>query len=249
MCGRSFCGFIDRSRTGAGYTACMENDVTRGFGVIAMSNLIEAPLHPCAIVLYAIKVLQAQGAGQPLPPLPPAVDRSAIANAGDYAGTYSAADGSQLRFTAQNAHLLLQSADGAHMLYRRGEGTFWMDDPRFAIYGLTFVRNRAGRVDQVVSGPQWFANGAYAGARTFTYPRSWNALLGRYDSDEQFGTTSATRVFELKGHLTLDGTPVEPRPEGSFALGSSVIRFDMPAGGRMQRLWYGGLPLYRIDLP
>lgn len=43
----------------AGYSSCMENDVTRGFGVIAMSNLVEAPLHPCAIVLYAIKVLQA----------------------------------------------------------------------------------------------------------------------------------------------------------------------------------------------
>ena len=29
----------------SGYTACMQMNLTRGFGVIAMSNLVEAPLH------------------------------------------------------------------------------------------------------------------------------------------------------------------------------------------------------------
>ena len=43
----------------SGYTACMQMNLTRGFGVIAMANLVEAPLHPCAIVLYAMRVLRA----------------------------------------------------------------------------------------------------------------------------------------------------------------------------------------------
>ncbi|MGB8909386.1 MAG: serine hydrolase domain-containing protein, partial [Candidatus Cybelea sp.] len=37
----------------SGYTACMQINLTRGFGAIAFANLVEAPLHPCAIVLYA----------------------------------------------------------------------------------------------------------------------------------------------------------------------------------------------------
>ena len=53
----------------SGYTACMQMNLTRGFGVIAFANLVEAPLHPCAIVLYAMRVLRAQSLGQ-TPPTP-----------------------------------------------------------------------------------------------------------------------------------------------------------------------------------
>ncbi|MFY9738590.1 MAG: serine hydrolase domain-containing protein [Candidatus Cybelea sp.] len=51
----------------SGYTACMQVNLTRGFGAIAFANLVEAPLHPCAIVLYAMRVLRAQSRGEPLP--------------------------------------------------------------------------------------------------------------------------------------------------------------------------------------
>lgn len=48
-------------------------NLTRGFGVIAFANLVEAPLHPCAIVRYAMAVLRAQSLGLNLPaPTPPA---------------------------------------------------------------------------------------------------------------------------------------------------------------------------------
>ncbi|HYL27607.1 MAG TPA: serine hydrolase domain-containing protein, partial [Candidatus Nitrosotalea sp.] len=58
----------------SGYTACMQMNLTRGFGVIAFANLVEAPLHPCAIVLYAMRVLRAQSRGEqlPAPPVAPA---------------------------------------------------------------------------------------------------------------------------------------------------------------------------------
>jgi D-alanyl-D-alanine carboxypeptidase len=54
----------------SGYTACMQMNLTRGFGVIAFANLIEAPLHPCAIVRYAMAVLRAQSLGEAIPPPP-----------------------------------------------------------------------------------------------------------------------------------------------------------------------------------
>ncbi|HLI95147.1 MAG TPA: serine hydrolase [Candidatus Baltobacteraceae bacterium] len=237
----------------AGYTACMENDVTRGFAAIAMSNLVEAPLHPCAIVLYAISVLQAQSAGRPLPPVPAALgnylQRTAVKNAADYAGTYTAPDGTALSIAANGDALSLQSAQGAKTLYPRGGDTFYVDDPRFTIFGLTFVRNKAGKVDEAVSGGQWFAGASYAGARTFSYPRSWDALIGRYETLGVWGIAGASHVYVLKGHLLLDGAPLVAQSDGSFKAGGSTVRFDTPAAGKMQRMRIDDFDMYRIELP
>jgi D-alanyl-D-alanine carboxypeptidase len=237
----------------AGYTACMENDVTRGFGVIAMSNLVEAPLHPCAIVLYAIKVLQAQSAGQPLPPVPPLqgmyLQRTTVANAADYAGTYTAPNGAQIAIAADGPGLVLQAGGDPKPLYPRGGTTFYVDDARFAVFGLTFGKNKAGKIDEVFSGDQWFTTSAYTGPKSFNTPRAWEALTGRYESMEEWGFASASRVFVLKGRLVMDGAPLTAEKDGSFRLGSSIVRFDTPAAGKMQRAWVDGIPMYRVELP
>lgn len=236
----------------AGYTACMETDVTRGFGVVAMSNLVEAPLHPCAIVLYAIAVLRAQNAGDPLPPVPPALgnylQRTTVPHASDYAGTFTAPDGSSLTFTANGETLAMQTPAGAKTLYPRF-GPFYVDDPRFTTYGLSFLRNKAGKVDELVSGAQWYTNALYAGPKTFTYPAAWNSLAGRYETLGLWGVSMASRVYELKGHLTVDGAPLDPKGDGSFALGNSVVRFDTPASGSTQRMHVDDVDYYRIALP
>jgi hypothetical protein len=231
----------------------MENDVTRGFGVIAMSNLVEAPLHPCAIVLYAISVLQAQNAGQPLPAIPASIgnylQRTTVANAAEYAGTYTAADGSALTFAANGNSLSLQTPQGSKPLYPRGGSTFYVDDPRFTATGLTFLKNKAGKFDEVFSGSQWYANTAYSGSRTFSYPHSWDALTGRYESLGVWGIPAASRVFVLKGRLMIDGAPLVTQADGTFKLGSAKVVFDTPAAGKMQRLRLDDFDLYRIDLP
>jgi hypothetical protein len=50
--------------------------------------------------------------------------------------------------------------------------------------------------------------------------------------------------------LTLDGVaPLVPRSDGSFTVGTSIVRFDTRAAGKMQRMWIDGMPLYRVDLP
>jgi CubicO group peptidase (beta-lactamase class C family) len=237
----------------AGYTACMENDVTRGFGVIAMSNLVEAPLHPCAIVLYAISVLQAQNAGRPLPPVPAPqgnyLQRTAVKNAAQYAGTYTAPDGTALTVAANGNALLMQTPQGSKILYPRGGDTFYADDPRFSVFGVNFVRNQAGTVDEIVSGPQWFAGAAYHGPRAFSYPHSWDSLIGRYESLGVWGVASASHVYALKGRLLLDGTLLTAQKDGSFKAGTSTVRFDTPAAGRMQRMHVDDFDLYRVDLP
>ncbi len=237
----------------AGYSACMESDVTRGFGVIAMSNLVEAPLHPCAIVLYAIAVLQAQSASQPLPAIPAPLgnylQRTTVIDAADYAGTYTAPDGTALTVAANGSTIALKSAAVSRPLYPRGGDTFYVDDPRFAAFGLSFLRNKAGKIDRVVSGGQWFAGVAYTGPRTFSYPRSWDLLTGRYESLGVWGVAAASRVFVLNGRLLVDGAPLTPQSDGTFKLGTSTVRFDTLAAGKMQRLKLDDFNLYRIDLP
>jgi hypothetical protein len=233
----------------SGYTACMQMNLTRGFGVIAFANLVEAPLHPCAIVLYAMRVLRAQSVGEPLPPPPPAPDPAKVARASEYAGTYAGENGSSLSVVAASDRLYLVDAAKRIALYRRGRDLFWADDPRFAIFLLAFGRDRDGKVVELNYGPRWYANERYRGARTFPYPPRWNALAGRYENTFS-GQPAVTRVVIVKNRLTLDGTDMlEPLAGGAFALGDSVVRFDAYAGNQPQRLTIDDTHFYRVELP
>ena len=233
----------------SGYTACMQMNLTRGFGAIAFANLVEAPLHPCAIVLYAMRVLRAQSVGEPLPTPPPAPDPANVARASEYAGTYTGANGSSLSVVAASDRLYLVDAAKRIALYRRGRDLFWADDPRFAIFLLAFGRDRDGKVVEVNYGPRWYAGERYRGARTFAYPPRWNALAGRYENTFS-GQPAITRVVIVKNRLTLDGTDVlEPIAGGAFALGDSVVRFDAYAGDQPQRLTIDDTHFYRVELP
>ena len=54
----------------------------------------------------------------------------------------------------------------------------------------------------------------------------------------------------VKNKLTLDGTDaLRPLPNGAFALGGSVVRFDAYAGKLPQRLSVDETRLYRVELP
>ncbi len=234
----------------SGYTACMQMNLTRGFGVIAFANLVEAPLHPCAIVLYAMRALRAAAAGEPIPAAPPPPpDPARVERAADYAGTYAAASGSSLQVTADGDRLSLVDAGKTIALYPRGSDTFWADDPKYATFLLAFGRDANRKVVDLTYGAQWWANDRYRGPKTFTHPRGWDALVGRYENTF-FGEAEITRVVIVKDRLTLDGVaPLKPLPDGAFALGASVIRFKDFAGSRPQRLTFDAADLYRVELP
>jgi CubicO group peptidase (beta-lactamase class C family) len=233
----------------SGYTACMQTNLTRGFGVIAMSNLVEAPLHPCAIVKYAMEVLRAQSAGEQLPTLPAAKDTTSIAHASDYVGSFWAADGHALAFAASGKHLTLQDGTMTYKVYPRGGDYFWTDDPHYPLFLFAFGRDTSKHVVELTYGSLWFASTAYTGPRTFTHPQKWDALAGRYETDF-WGSPTETRVTIVKGELTLEGlTPLIERKDGTYDAGGQAVRFDTLAAGKMQRLWIDGIALYRVELP
>src|SRR5580700_3051011 len=233
----------------SGYTACMQMNLTRGFGVIAFANLVEAPLHPCAIVLYAMRVLRAQSLGEPLPSPPLERDPARVSRASEYAGTYTGRDGSSLRVVVAGDRLYLVNAAKRIELYPRGRDLFWADDPELATFLLAFERDGDGNVTEMNYGPRWYAGERYRGPRAFAYPPSWNALAGRYENT-YLGQPAITRVVIVKNRLTLDGTDsLPPLSDGTFALGDSLVRFDAYAGNQPQRLSIDALHLYRVELP
>jgi len=232
----------------SGYTACMQMNLTRGFGVIAFANLVEAPLHPCAVVRYAMQALRAQSLGQALPAIPAPPDVQRTSRAADYVGTY-AGNGARLRVEANGDYLRLVDGPKTIALYPRGADLFWADDPAYAMFLLQFGRDRSGRVVEMTYGSQWYPNQRYGGARNFAYPASWNALVGRYEN-VYYGQPAITRVVIVKNRLTFDGTDtLTPLRDGDFALGDSIVRFAAFAGNRPQRLSIDGVNLYRVELP
>ena len=230
-----------------GYTACMKMNLTRGFGVIAQSNLIEAPLHPCAIVRFAMEVLAAQALGKPLPPVPSPKDPLRVAAAPDFAGTFAGPNGT-LKITADGTRLTLHAPSGDYPLYPRGGDSFWTADPRFTFFTLDFSRDKGNAVVEVHAGPEWFHNGRYRGAVTFAYPHAWDAYAGRYEN-EYAGSPYVSRVYVLKGKLTVDGAPLTVSSNGTFRMGTSIVKFGMLTAGRPQELSIDDSHLYRIDLP
>jgi D-alanyl-D-alanine carboxypeptidase len=233
----------------SGFTACMQANLTRGFGVIAMANLVEEPLHPCAIVLYAMKVLRAQSLGQPLPAPPSAPNPAFVANGTDYAGTYSSLGGTRVQIDGTHGGVAMIDHGAAYTLYPRGTDLFWSPDPRYALFLLHFDRNKEKRVIDFTYGSQYYANERFARPRTWRYPAAWNAYVGRYEN-AFWGSPQVTRVLVVKGTLTFDGLqPLVPAGTATFKSGPDVVKFDALAGGKAQRMTIDASHLYRVELP
>ncbi len=234
----------------SGYTACMQANLTRGFAVIAMANLVEAPLHPCAIVLYAMRILRAQSLGEPIPAAPPPPENPATtANGNDYSGTYTSPTGASFSVTGVPGRAVMVDRGESYTLYPRGSDLFWSPDPRYALFLLHFGRNASKHVVEATYGGEWFGNERYFGPRSWAYPKRWDAYVGRYETSF-WGSPDVTRVVVVKGALTFDGlAALTPRRDGSFSLGTDVIRFGAVAGGKAQRMTIDDINMYRVDLP
>ncbi|HUY40744.1 MAG TPA: serine hydrolase domain-containing protein [Candidatus Dormibacteraeota bacterium] len=233
----------------SGYTACMQANLTRGFGAIAMANLVEEPLHPCAIVLYAMRVLRAQSLGLALPAPPLAPDPALVPNGSDYSGTYTAANGTTFAIAGVPGRVVMIDHGQSYACYPRGPDLLWSSDPHYALFLLHFGRNASKHVVEATYGSQWFGNRQYFGPRGWSHPRRWDAYLGRYENTF-WGSPDVVRVIVVKGVLTLDGLqPLSPQRNGTFTAGSDVVRFDVVAGGKTQRMRVDDIDLYRVELP
>jgi CubicO group peptidase (beta-lactamase class C family) len=98
--------FIRHGGGNAGYRSAIALDLEAGLGVVFLMNLAGDTYPIVAAAIHLLTILLAVQRQETLPPVPPAPDRSAIANAADYAGVYRAGN-RLLRLTAEAEKLVL----------------------------------------------------------------------------------------------------------------------------------------------
>ncbi|HEY5257152.1 MAG TPA: serine hydrolase domain-containing protein [Candidatus Baltobacteraceae bacterium] len=234
------------------YTACMQIDLTRGYGAIAMSNIAYDGPRPCGIVNYAIAALVAYAKGDPLPAPPKVGDPLRVRNAAQYAGTYALHGGSRaIAVRADGTRLTLDVGAGAMALAPAGGDDFIVRDPAWGAHLLQFGRDKHKRVVEAFWGAQWFTGAEYRGPTSFPYPTAWNAYVGRYETLDANGYYNEVAVIVRKGKLVYDdGTPLTPLGGGLYRVGADTwsperARFGIVLNGKAQVLRTPGADLYR----
>lgn len=241
-----------------GFSAGMQGDLDTGVGVCLLVNQSQV----FGITSHLLTLFRAALRGKELPPLPPLASRTHIENAADYTGTYRAGDGQSrgiaptLMLIAKGKQLALKHGGELLPLESRGEDTFFVNHPDFALFLLRFGRIN-GVVVEAAHGPNWYAHKRYTGPTTIDYPQAWEAFVGHYRSYNPW--LSNFRVVLRKGGLlqiTPEGTetPLAPLPEDLFRVGAEAhsperLRFDSVVGGRALRANLSGCDYYRAFTP
>ena len=244
--------YIGHSGGMIGYSSRIEGDLESGLGVVALEN---APLGPDDIASFALRVVRAAEEGRPLPPLPE--EAPLTKDAGDYAGTYTAADGRKFTVSNDGGQLGLEYKGQKATLQPRGPDTFFADHPDFALFDLSFGR-ADGKVVEAFYGGEWFTNERYIGLHQFPHPEQWASYTGHYRAAHPWFNNF--RIVLRKGKLSLIAPEGEemrlmPLPGGYFAAAPQGrparerISFDTPVHGKTLRATLSGLAYYRTFTP
>jgi D-alanyl-D-alanine carboxypeptidase len=236
------------------FSSSLDVDLTEGLGAFASVNANLQGYRPVAVTRFALDALTATLGGKPLPAVPaPQAAPEEIKNAADYAGTFTSPDGKKLTLAAEGDHLLL-SHKGQRVALERsgGRDLFIVKHPDFDLFRLGFAREN-NRVVEAYHGADWYAGALYAGARTFTYPKEWEAYAGHYFNDSPWYGTA--RVVLRKGQLLLDGVqPLAVAEQGTFRIAGDEfspdrISFESNVNGKASRVNYSGIVFRRVFTP
>jgi D-alanyl-D-alanine carboxypeptidase len=237
-----------------GYTSAVLLDLDSGIAVLALSNLSGSEYRPTDATDFVYRVLLASRKGEPLPAVP-SFDKSRVPNAAEYAGTFVRADGERISLVAEGDKLLLVQGERRYPLEARGEDTFRVDHPDFALHLLRFGRQN-GKPVEASYGPSWFTAAGYDGPRTFSVPKEWFGFVGHYRAFHPW--TNNFRVFIRKEKLWIamsDGSErlLVPSEGDRFRMGEERtperFRFDTLVKGSAQRAVWSGVEFYRFFTP
>jgi len=235
------------------FSSAMYADTTAGLAAFASVNAARLPggYRPIAVGRYALALLSAASHGQELPaPPPPPPAPTSVKNAADYAGTFtlaSSSDDKQLRLASEGDQLILQHAGARIALELAGRDTFLVKHPDFALFTLSFAREK-DLVTEAFHGSSWWTNERYSGPKKFEYPRGWEAYTGHFHSDSPW--YGSTRIVIRKGQLWIGGDqPLAEVSPGVFHFdgdtGVDRITFDTIIDGRAIHLNAAGTDFYR----
>ncbi len=236
------------------FSSAMYANTTDGLAAFASVNAsLSGGYRPVAVTGFALQLLSAAAKDKELPALPPprpATD--SIANAADYAGTFTANDGAKLVLTTQDNKLLLQHAGSSIILEQAAPDSFYVEHADWDLFLLGFSREQ-GKVVEAFHGGRWWTNEHYSGPKAFQYPPEWDAYAGHYHSDSPW--YESTRLVIRKGQLLVEGLqplePIEPRVFRVPGQGVDVDRvvFGTIVEGRAMRASYSGIEFFRAWTP
>jgi CubicO group peptidase (beta-lactamase class C family) len=256
------------------FASSIHADLDGGVAAFASINAMQG-YRPIAVTEYAVRLLRASREAK-APPAPPAlVDPMDVDNAGDYAGTFTAADGRKLTF-AFNGKRLSLVADGQTIpLQHAGGDSFVSTVPGpLAYHSFEFGRKSADAnataesgtskasgsageskptapVVEVSYGGDWYANADYAGPRSFPAPAESDAFVGRYHCDSPW--SGDFEVYVLKGRLEASGLTLTPIGGRLFRAGSADwsperVEFLHVFEGKARILRFAGTDFWRVEV-
>jgi len=252
------------------FASSMHVDLDGGIAAFASINAMQG-YRPIAVTEYAVRLLRAEREAKPLPEAAALTNAEEVKDAADYAGTFTAADGGELVFRADEDRLSLQAEGKSIPLQRSGADTFISTVPGvFASYGLVFQRDVAdssdhvsakagknkaatpGKVVQVGYGPRWYAGQGYSGPSEFAVSDDYGAFVGRYRSDSAWGGDA--RAFVRQGKLFLLDTELTRIGGGLFRLGDEgwnpdTVEFLCVAEGKARLVKIVGMDFWRVEIP
>ena len=236
------------------FASALQVDLDAGVGVFASVNAMQGD-RPSPVAEYALRLMRACREGAALPKLPVPSPALKVANAADYAGTYTGTDGRLLKILADGDRLYLLHRDTRVPLEpaEESENNFTVLHDDYAHYALLFTRGGAdgkGQVMEASWGEDWYAAPAYQGPREFHAPAEWPRYTGHYRTEDPW--VGSVRVVLRRGRLWFNGvTPLEPAPDGRFYLRDEPsspewLGFSDFVNGHAMLLNYSGFVLQRV---
>jgi CubicO group peptidase (beta-lactamase class C family) len=233
------------------FMSSMQLDIDAGVGAFASINALQ-DYRPNAVVVCALRLLRSEGERSATVPVPALDEWPVIANADDYAGTYSSPDGRQLAVKAEDKQLALWVNGNQVPLQHRGADEFIADHPAFARFSVQFGRER-GTVVELSHGSDWYAHTRFEGERVSKVVPELTPYVGYYQPDDD-SLLSPLRVVQRRGRLWLDGkTPLESLGAQRFRLANElgnteVVEFRSVVDGRAELLIWSSQVLRRVAL-
>ncbi|WP_165423803.1 serine hydrolase domain-containing protein [Ktedonosporobacter rubrisoli] len=232
-----------------GYESMMLGDLDEGLGVVVLlsGKCWPWPWQLAHSALSLLRAAQEEHAGTVMASVG---EQKKIANASDYAETFTGRDGS-LTFIVEADQVILLYQGNHLILEELWPDTFFIPHPDFA-YFLGHFGRASGRIVEFEHGASWWIHEQrYTGPRTFVYPAEWDAYPGHYVSESPW--TGHVRIILRKGHLYLveaEGYERELFPLGERSFGykrnrtskalPERVRFDAMIDGQAWCLTLAG---------
>jgi hypothetical protein len=237
------------------FMSAMQIDIESGIGAFASINAQQG-YRPNPVAQYALKVMRAAKESRILPAAPGSDDSTRMKSASDYVGEYTSSSGDKLVVRELNGRLLAD-IEGHHVeLENSGGENFLPLSNNPSAFLLTFSRanekNPKSEVVEAAYGAKAYFTPHYTGPRVFPATPAYEALTGRYYTENPWVGT--TRIVLRKGKLWVDGIiPLEQSGSDPnlFHLrdeptSPETIRFLHFVGGRPQMIKFSGVDLWRV---